>query len=31
MLSGKSTPAKAAASVAAAWKAKLFQDFTIVK
>jgi arabinogalactan oligomer/maltooligosaccharide transport system substrate-binding protein len=31
MLSGKSTPAKAAASVAAAWKAKLFKDFTVVK
>jgi arabinogalactan oligomer/maltooligosaccharide transport system substrate-binding protein len=31
MLSGKSTPAKAAATVAAAWKTKLFPDFTIVK
>lgn len=31
MLSGKSTPAKAAAAVAAAWKSKLFPSFTIVK
>jgi arabinogalactan oligomer/maltooligosaccharide transport system substrate-binding protein len=31
MLSGKSTPAKAAATVAAAWKSKLFPSFTIVK
>ena len=31
MLSGKSTPAKAAAAVAAAWKSKLFPDFTVVK
>jgi arabinogalactan oligomer/maltooligosaccharide transport system substrate-binding protein len=31
MLSGKTTPAKAAASVAAAWKSKLFPDFTVVK
>lgn len=31
MLSGKSTPAKAAAQVAAAWKSKLFPTFTIVK
>jgi hypothetical protein len=31
MLSGKSTPAKAAATVAAAWKAKLFPSFTVVK
>lgn len=31
MLSGKTTPAKAAAATAAAWKAKLFKDFTIVK
>ena len=31
MLSGKSTPAKAAAATAAAWKSKLFPSFTIVK
>jgi len=31
MLSGKSTPAKAAATVAAAWKSKLFPSFTVVK
>lgn len=31
MLSGKSTPAKAAAEVAAAWKSKLFPSFTVVK
>lgn len=31
MLSGKTTPAKAAAVVAAAWKSKLFPGFTIVK
>jgi arabinogalactan oligomer/maltooligosaccharide transport system substrate-binding protein len=31
MLSGKSTPAKAAAATAAAWKAKLFPSFTIAK
>jgi arabinogalactan oligomer/maltooligosaccharide transport system substrate-binding protein len=31
MLSGSKTPAAAAASVAAAWKTKLFPDFTIVK
>jgi hypothetical protein len=31
MLSGKSTPAKAAAALAAAWKSKLFPSFTIVK
>ncbi len=31
MLSGDSTPAKAAAAVAAAWKSKLFPSFTIVK
>jgi arabinogalactan oligomer/maltooligosaccharide transport system substrate-binding protein len=31
MLSGKSTPAQAAAAVAAAWKSKLFPDFTVVK
>jgi arabinogalactan oligomer/maltooligosaccharide transport system substrate-binding protein len=31
MLSGKSTPAKAAAAVAAAWKSKLFPTFTVVK
>jgi arabinogalactan oligomer/maltooligosaccharide transport system substrate-binding protein len=31
MLSGKSTPAKAAAAVAAAWKSKLFPSFTVVK
>jgi arabinogalactan oligomer/maltooligosaccharide transport system substrate-binding protein len=31
MLSGKTTPAKAAAEVAAAWKSKLFRDFTVVK
>jgi arabinogalactan oligomer/maltooligosaccharide transport system substrate-binding protein len=31
MLSGKTTPAKAAATVAAAWKSKLFPSFTIVK
>jgi arabinogalactan oligomer / maltooligosaccharide transport system substrate-binding protein len=31
MLSGKTTPAKAAAAVAAAWKSKLFPSFTIVK
>jgi arabinogalactan oligomer/maltooligosaccharide transport system substrate-binding protein len=31
MLSGKATPAKAAAEVAAAWKSKLFRDFTVVK
>jgi arabinogalactan oligomer/maltooligosaccharide transport system substrate-binding protein len=30
MLSGKTTPAKAAASVAAAWKTKLFPSFTVV-
>jgi arabinogalactan oligomer/maltooligosaccharide transport system substrate-binding protein len=30
MLSGKSTPAQAAATVAAAWKQKLFPDFTVV-
>jgi arabinogalactan oligomer/maltooligosaccharide transport system substrate-binding protein len=31
MLSGKKTPAQAAAEVAAAWKSKLFPSFTIVK
>jgi hypothetical protein len=31
MLSGKSTPAAAAAEVAAAWKSKLFPSFTVVK
>ena len=31
MLTGKMTPAKAAAAVAAAWKSKLFPDFTVVK
>jgi arabinogalactan oligomer/maltooligosaccharide transport system substrate-binding protein len=31
MLSNKSTPAKAAAEVAAAWKSKLFPSFTVVK
>ena len=31
MLSGKSTPAKAAAVTAAAWKSKLFPSFTVVK
>jgi arabinogalactan oligomer/maltooligosaccharide transport system substrate-binding protein len=31
MLSGKSTPAKAAAATAAAWKSKLFPSFTVVK
>lgn len=31
MLSGKSTPAKAAAATAAAWKGKLFPSFTVVK
>jgi arabinogalactan oligomer/maltooligosaccharide transport system substrate-binding protein len=31
MLSGKKTPAAAAATVANAWKQKLFPDFTIVK
>jgi len=31
MLTGKSTPAAAAAAVAAAWKSKLFPSFTVVK
>jgi arabinogalactan oligomer / maltooligosaccharide transport system substrate-binding protein len=31
MLSSKTTPAKAAAEVAAAWKSKLFPDFKVVK
>ena len=31
MLSGKTTPAKAAAATAAAWKSKLFPDFAVVK
>jgi arabinogalactan oligomer/maltooligosaccharide transport system substrate-binding protein len=31
MLSGKTTPAKAAAATAAAWKSKLFPSFTVVK
>ena len=31
MLTGKLTPARAAATVAAAWKSKLFPSFTIVK
>jgi arabinogalactan oligomer/maltooligosaccharide transport system substrate-binding protein len=30
MLSGKTTPAKAALATAAAWKSKLFPDFTVV-
>jgi hypothetical protein len=30
MLSGKTTPAKAAAATAAAWKGKLFSSFTVV-
>ena len=31
MLSGKTTPAKAAAATAATWKSKLFPSFTVVK
>ena len=31
MLSGKTTPAKAAAATAAAWKSKLFPSFTVVE